>query len=813
MTTSRQDTCAAVEASVLQEVTAETSTRACNPNNHNANSCQSAKLSDTDTNKRHPECARLLEVFSTLRQRLLIGIRNDKACGPPYMSISHTAMFILNSGIKREIGLTENFRKALKNAHFTVDSLYQISQHVESSCKGRRALMGRTTSTFTAVIKYWNYRKRTLHDGYRPPTTIKCWRTCLPTPHYFSSLPLHSLFSAPQPKPPPAHEHANENPSLHSSADIIPSSVFLLFVSPPPRVGEYVPRPSPFPLHSTTIRSKCDAECKFLRKEHTLHARPVAYLKDPISKHSDIAENGLLKAPCIKMRIGAAVVERLDCYFPPREGEPGSIPCQAIPRSSYVGLAPDDAAGHPLPPHFCSGIAPSSPQSPSSALKTPLLRAAQISSLSTICFEFFSYRDEDRIDLILQSGRPEAFTDKEEIRIVRRLKKNLRLRAPKLCAEVYESTVKKVNPQTIRVIKRAGLNGRVARKKSHVSTKKIRGRELCSENNRMKRGGTTWENNGVAQTKYRNESKQFPTDSQKRWRRYDGLEVHGGDWAFVCRNWNFTPRSRSTQLGVLRIRHCDYAPGTAVGHVVHLSCQTNYVLYKQQGLAYWHALQKRHRPYAQDSQLECSVLVVLRVPMGQFSGDPVDILGASLNPGFRTICGAVQEPVRQNPLDSVQVRFGLKIISRTYRGNWRSGLDSHSGGYGFESKSAHHNLYFLIGFPKSLKANTVTVPYCTTCPIFLPRSRMSEQLAPSLMQWPRCRRDVKTYAHLKPVHDKGMGLSSCRSNKVGRKLILALAVKPSPRSPWPAVKRGLRKKKQGREAWRVVRLRELVGTA
>ncbi|KAJ8897349.1 hypothetical protein PR048_002695 [Dryococelus australis] len=65
---------------------------------------------------------------------------------------------------------------------------------------------------------------------------------------------------------------------------------------------------------------------------------------------------------------------------------------QSHPRPGHrlVGIVPDDAAGRPVfsgishfPPPIHSGAAPYTPQSPSSALKTSLLRAAEISSLFT----------------------------------------------------------------------------------------------------------------------------------------------------------------------------------------------------------------------------------------------------------------------------------------------------------------------------------------------------------------------------------------------------------------------------------------------
>ena len=96
---------------------------------------------------------------------------------------------------------------------------------------------------------------------------------------------------------------------------------------------------------------------------------------------------------------------------------------------------------------------------------------------STVSDIIVRFRDEDRIHLMPQSGRPRAFTPREESLIVRKVKKNPRISAPKLCTEVMKSTGKKVDPQTIRnVLKRAGFHGRVARKKP-----------LIEERNRMKR--------------------------------------------------------------------------------------------------------------------------------------------------------------------------------------------------------------------------------------------------------------------------------------------------------------------------------------
>ncbi|KAJ8897162.1 hypothetical protein PR048_002508 [Dryococelus australis] len=70
------------------------------------------------------------------------------------------------------------------------------------------------------------------------------------------------------------------------------------------------------------------------------------------------------------------------------QGEPGSIPGR-VTGFSQVATVPDDAVGGrvvsgylPFPPLPHSGAAPYSPQSPSSALKTSLFRAAQILTVS-----------------------------------------------------------------------------------------------------------------------------------------------------------------------------------------------------------------------------------------------------------------------------------------------------------------------------------------------------------------------------------------------------------------------------------------------
>ncbi|KAJ8894023.1 hypothetical protein PR048_006633 [Dryococelus australis] len=81
---------------------------------------------------------------------------------------------------------------------------------------------------------------------------------------------------------------------------------------------------------------------------------------------------------------GGVVVRLLASH----QGEPGSIPGRATPGSSHVGIVPDDAAGRRVfsrisrfPPPFISVLLHTHLASPSSALRTSMLRAAQISVL------------------------------------------------------------------------------------------------------------------------------------------------------------------------------------------------------------------------------------------------------------------------------------------------------------------------------------------------------------------------------------------------------------------------------------------------
>lgn len=80
------------------------------------------------------------------------------------------------------------------------------------------------------------------------------------------------------------------------------------------------------------------------------------------------------------------------------------------------------------------------------------------------------YKNEDRIEFIQQTGQPKKLTETEERAIVRKIKINPRLSAPKIVTEVSTEFGKTISESTVRrIIKREGYNGRVARKKPFMN--------------------------------------------------------------------------------------------------------------------------------------------------------------------------------------------------------------------------------------------------------------------------------------------------------------------------------------------------------
>jgi len=88
------------------------------------------------------------------------------------------------------------------------------------------------------------------------------------------------------------------------------------------------------------------------------------------------------------------------------------------------------------------------------------------------------FKNEGRVEYIKQKGQPKKLTDREEAEIVRKVKKNPRLSAPELKAELFADHGKTVSAQTVRrTIKKQGYNGRVARKKPLLSERNRKLRE------------------------------------------------------------------------------------------------------------------------------------------------------------------------------------------------------------------------------------------------------------------------------------------------------------------------------------------------
>lgn len=90
-----------------------------------------------------------------------------------------------------------------------------------------------------------------------------------------------------------------------------------------------------------------------------------------------------------------------------------------------------------------------------------------ISTVKSIIYRFSqsnSYRNKPR------RGRPSVLTPADKRQIVRKVKRNPKLSAPRIRSEVENEIGKHVTAQTIRnVLHEAGLNGRTARRKPYIS--------------------------------------------------------------------------------------------------------------------------------------------------------------------------------------------------------------------------------------------------------------------------------------------------------------------------------------------------------
>ena len=78
------------------------------------------------------------------------------------------------------------------------------------------------------------------------------------------------------------------------------------------------------------------------------------------------------------------------------------------------------------------------------------------------------FHSENRIESISQ--REKILDTRDKRNIIWKIKKDPILSAPKLAAEIFNKTGKKVHPQTIRrTLKESSYNERVARKKPYVN--------------------------------------------------------------------------------------------------------------------------------------------------------------------------------------------------------------------------------------------------------------------------------------------------------------------------------------------------------
>lgn len=93
-------------------------------------------------------------------------------------------------------------------------------------------------------------------------------------------------------------------------------------------------------------------------------------------------------------------------------------------------------------------------------------------SKSTVGDIILRYKNEDRLEPIKQTGRPKLLTERDNRLIMRKVKEDPKISAPKLQIYLEQYAKKKVSLQTIRrCIHNHGFFGRIARKKPWVSNK------------------------------------------------------------------------------------------------------------------------------------------------------------------------------------------------------------------------------------------------------------------------------------------------------------------------------------------------------
>lgn len=77
-----------------------------------------------------------------------------------------------------------------------------------------------------------------------------------------------------------------------------------------------------------------------------------------------------------------------------------------------------------------------------------------------------NYKTRGNVENLRRSGRPRILSARDSRSIIKNIKKNPRLSAPKLTEDLLRETGKTVNPETVRrVLRNHGYNGRNPRRK------------------------------------------------------------------------------------------------------------------------------------------------------------------------------------------------------------------------------------------------------------------------------------------------------------------------------------------------------------
>lgn len=115
---------------------------------------------------------------------------------------------------------------------------------------------------------------------------------------------------------------------------------------------------------------------------------------------------------------------------------------------------------------------------------------------STVATIIHRYKNEDRVASIKQTGRPKKLSERQERILLFEVKKNPKISAPKLKAELNDKLETEISEQTIRrTLHVAGFNGRIARKKPFIS--KVNKKRRMDFAKTYRNYDATWWNNVI----------------------------------------------------------------------------------------------------------------------------------------------------------------------------------------------------------------------------------------------------------------------------------------------------------------------------